>query len=120
MSIGEVIAKSSQIAGQEIGHPGGENPAINKKSAMQQENAGLRETTISREQLQDAAKKLTRAAQIFGYKIHFKIHDATKRVMVQVINQETGEVVNEVPPEKILDMVAEIWRQVGFLVDKRV
>ncbi|NPV29191.1 MAG: flagellar protein FlaG [Firmicutes bacterium] len=73
-----------------------------------------------REKLQEAAEKLTRAARVFDYKLHFKIHEDTKRVMVQVIDEETDEVVNEVPPEKILNLVAEIWRLVGLLVDEKV
>lgn len=70
--------------------------------------------------LEEAAERLTRAVRAFDYKLHFKIHEDTKRVMVQVIDEESGEVVNEVPPEKILNLVAEIWRLVGLLVDEKV
>jgi len=73
-----------------------------------------------REKLERAAEKLTQAARVFDYRLRFKIHEDTKRIIVQVIDEKSGEVLNEVPPEKILNLVAEIWRLVGLLVDERV
>lgn len=49
----------------------------------------------------------------------FAIHEGTGRVMVKLINNETDEVIKEIPPEKILDLVASIWDLVGILVDER-
>lgn len=72
-----------------------------------------------REKLERAAQKLTEAARVFDYRLHFKIHEDTKRVIVQVIDEKSGEILNEAPPEKILNLLAEIWRLVGLLVDKR-
>lgn len=65
-------------------------------------------------------EKLKKTAIIFDYRFHFKIHEATGRVMVQVIDQETGEVLNEIPPEKVLDLAARIRELVGLLVDEKV
>ncbi|WP_259501172.1 flagellar protein FlaG [Desulfofundulus thermocisternus] len=70
--------------------------------------------------LTPALEKLSETARIYDYRFHFKIHEATGRIMVQVIDQETGEVLNEIPPEKILDLVAHIQELMGLLVDERV
>ena len=40
--------------------------------------------------------------------------------MVKVINEDTNEVIREIPPEQILDMVAKMWELAGILVDKSV
>ena len=40
-------------------------------------------------------------------------------MIVKLIDKETKEVIKEVPPEKILDLVAQIWDLVGILVDER-
>jgi len=40
--------------------------------------------------------------------------------MVQVINNETQEVVREIPPQKILDMVAKMWELAGIIVDRHI
>lgn len=39
--------------------------------------------------------------------------------MVKVIDAETEEVIREIPPEKILDLVAMIWEMIGLIVDER-
>ncbi|MCL6558519.1 MAG: flagellar protein FlaG [Firmicutes bacterium] len=70
-------------------------------------------------QLTPALEKLNKTAPIFDFRFHFMIHEGTKRIMVQIIDQETGEVLNEIPPEKILDLVARIQELVGLLVDEK-
>lgn len=49
----------------------------------------------------------------------FKMHERTNRIMVKLVNNETDEIVKEIPPEKILNLVASIWDLVGILVDER-
>jgi len=71
------------------------------------------------EELIPALEKLNKTAPIFDFRFHFLIHEETKRIMVQIIDQETGEVLNEIPPEKVLDLVARIQELVGLLVDEK-
>jgi flagellar protein FlaG len=55
-----------------------------------------------------------------GYrKFEFSIHEKTKEIMVKVIDADTNEVIREIPPEKILDMVAKMWEMAGIIVDER-
>jgi flagellar protein FlaG len=49
----------------------------------------------------------------------FAIHEQTKQIMVKVMNAETKEVLREIPPEKILDMVAKMWEMAGLFVDEK-
>lgn len=51
--------------------------------------------------------------------LRFSIHEKTKQITVKIIDTATDEVIKEVPPEKILDMVAAMMEQAGLLVDKR-
>ncbi|MEW6624314.1 MAG: flagellar protein FlaG [Bacillota bacterium] len=53
-------------------------------------------------------------------RFEFSIHDDTKEIMVKVIDQETNEVIREIPPEKILDMVATMWELAGLIVDEKI
>lgn len=52
-------------------------------------------------------------------RFEFKVHERTGRIMVKLIDNDTDEVLKEIPPEKILDLVASIWDMVGILVDER-
>lgn len=49
----------------------------------------------------------------------FEVHEGTGRVMVNLVDTKTKEVIKEIPPEKILDLVANIWERLGIIVDER-
>lgn len=71
------------------------------------------------EELQKAVEQTNRMIFKDDNRFEFKVHERTGRIMVKLINKETDEVVKEIPPEKILDLVASIWDLVGILVDER-
>jgi len=50
----------------------------------------------------------------------FKIHDETDKLMVQIVDLKTQEVIKEMPPEEMLDLQARIHRMVGLLIDEKV
>ena len=52
-------------------------------------------------------------------RFEYSLHEATKQIMVKVIDKETDEVIREIPPEKILNMVAKMWEIAGLIVDER-
>lgn len=77
------------------------------------------EQKLNIKELSDAVEKMERAVSIFNKHFKFRIHDETNRVIVQVIDNRTNEVVNEIPPEKILDLVADLQNMVGIVIDKK-
>jgi len=70
--------------------------------------------------LKEKVSQLNETVEIFDKRIHFQIHEETERIMVQVIEKATDEVISEIPPEKVLDMVARIEEMIGLIVDKLV
>ena len=50
--------------------------------------------------------------------LHIRVHDVTRDIMVVVKNSETGDVIREVPPEKVLDAIASAWEMAGLFVDE--
>lgn len=56
----------------------------------------------------------------YDRKFEFSIHEDTKKITVKVLDSVTDEVIREIPPEKILDMVAGIWEVAGILVDEKI
>lgn len=51
--------------------------------------------------------------------LQFSIHEKTKQISVKITNTETDEVIREIPPEKVLDMVAKMWELAGLFVDEK-
>lgn len=63
---------------------------------------------------------LNQALKAADKRLQFLVHETTGCIYVKVINQETEEVIREIPPEKILDLVGHIHELVGLLVDEKV
>lgn len=74
---------------------------------------------ISKEDLEEAIKISNKRIFKDNNRFEFKLHERTKRMMVKLVDKDTDEVVREIPPEKLLDLVASIWDLVGILVDER-
>ena len=77
-----------------------------------------RKIAVGEEQLIKAIEKANKALRGKTTTFEFSIHDATKEIMVKVLDQETGEIIREIPPEKVLDMVARLWEMAGVIVDE--
>lgn len=69
----------------------------------------------------DIIKAVEKANEYLSNTTHlkFEIHDKTKDVMIKIINDNTGEVLKEIPPKKILDMVASMMEVFGIFVDEK-
>ena len=52
-------------------------------------------------------------------KCEFSYHEETKRVSIKVIDEDTKEVIKEIPPEETLEMIAKMWELAGILVDEK-
>jgi flagellar protein FlaG len=52
--------------------------------------------------------------------LQFEIHEESQRMMVKIVNVEQNEVIKELPPEEILDMIGKIKEMVGLLIDEKI
>jgi flagellar protein FlaG len=71
------------------------------------------------EDLQEAVEKVNITAETFNVSLRFRIHEESERVMVQVVNLKDNEIVKEIPPEKLLNVVAQIQNIIGLFIDTR-
>jgi flagellar protein FlaG len=53
-----------------------------------------------------------------SFSLSYSVHEGTGRVQVQVLDQDSGEVIREVPPEARLDIYARITEFTGLLFDR--
>ena len=51
--------------------------------------------------------------------LHFTYHEDAGRMMVEVIDRQTEEVVRTFPPKELLDLAARIGEMVGMFLDQR-
>lgn len=92
---------------------------IKNKEVVQKEvtakDKGYRE-----EDLKEAVNKLNEFLKDENTYVEYSVHKELGDIMVKIINQETKEVLMELPPKKILDLVAKMMELVGVTIDKKV
>ena len=73
----------------------------------------------SDEEIKSAIKEANKRA-VFGHaSAEFSYHEATKRISVKIVDNDTKEIIREIPPEKTLDMISKMWELAGLVVDEK-
>lgn len=68
--------------------------------------------------LASAVKQVEEILHAFDRGVRFDVHKETQTTVVRVVNNDTGEVIREIPSEKFLDMLAAFQKQLaGLFVD---
>ncbi|WP_024984125.1 flagellar protein FlaG [Brevibacillus borstelensis] len=57
--------------------------------------------------------------QMTSSHIKFMLHEDLNEYYVQVINDQTNEVIREIPSKKVMDMVAKMHEMIGLLIDEK-
>lgn len=90
-----------------------ENHATSTKKDLLQEP----EPELSREKLNQVLNQANQYTLGEDAQFEFKVHEGTGRTIVRLVNIENGDIIKEIPPQKMLDIVASIWDAMGINVD---
>lgn len=112
------LMPSDTFPGQKIEKRGTEE--FPRKVVEKKDNVSAAREEVPREEVEQVAAKLNRLMGLFEKNMKFEVHEKSNRIMVKIIDDESGEVLTEIPPEKILDMLSSLQEFVGVLVDKKV
>lgn len=52
--------------------------------------------------------------------LEVSVHQETNAIMVKVLNEQTGDVIREIPPERRLDVAAKMMELAGIIIDKKI
>lgn len=74
---------------------------------------------VSKEKVESALRDINTKIRPTHTECQFTYHEETKRISIKVMDQSTGEVIREIPPEKTLDMIAKTLELAGILVDEK-
>lgn len=110
-----LLTKQVNKAG--IDKTGIEYQVTGKKSAPSKaKNAKI----LTQDEINNAVEKLNSTMEKYNYDLRFKYYEEAERMMVQVIDISTQEVIKEIPPEEILKIVARIKEMVGMIIDETI
>jgi len=74
----------------------------------------------SKEQLEKAVKGINDFIETSNTHIQFKLHEKLNEYYVTVVDNDTKEVVREIPSKKVLDVYAAMTEFIGLVVDKKI
>lgn len=79
------------------------------------------EGKIQENDIKKAVDKLNKFLEDDRTHIEFEVHDKFKNdYIIKIVDDSTGKVIQELPPKKLLDMVAKMCEAVGVIFDKKV
>ena len=90
-----------------------------KISRPTESNNSLNEKENSEKEIENAVGKINKFLEGEGTHLQFQKHDVLNQMIIRVIDDNTNEVIKEIPSKKILDMVAKMCEMAGVLVDKK-
>jgi flagellar protein FlaG len=84
-------------------------------------NPSTNETaTIGEMELIKAIENASKNLEPESISLQYSRHEQTGIMMLKIVNRDTQEIIREIPPEKVLDVIGAIWEMAGIIVDKKV
>ncbi len=99
--------------------------AGNMVQASQQTDNGASEQTqqasSNKKNSEEAIQELKNTLEEIKHnRLEFSVHEDTGRTVVKIIDQDTGEVIKQLPPEELLDLAEKLKEMSGVLFDKKI
>jgi flagellar protein FlaG len=115
---------SNRISGN--GPVFGTNAGISKNFSDNSGDAATISPTVSQpsfsqeqQQAVDQLEKMIRAVQGPEKSFKISIHQETHTIMVKVFDKDSGDLIREIPQEKLLDVAASLMELNGLIIDKK-
>ena len=95
-------------------------PVVKNEPTGKEMEHGQKEREVNEVEIKKAVDKLNKFLQEEITHVEYERHDVLKnQFVIRIINNETKEVIKEIPPKKILDMVAEMYKLAGVILDEK-
>jgi len=77
-----------------------------------------KEQEIDLKSVQGAVKLLNKTMETYNTELKFTMHEKSGEYIIKIVNTKDNSVVREIPPARVLDMVAYFKEVLGLIVDK--
>lgn len=76
--------------------------------------------SVSEKAMLDAINKVNRTLEGEPQRYEFKLHQSTGDLVIKIYNKETNEIIREIPPEKMIELVEKLQEiVVGAIIDEK-
>lgn len=126
MEVGNINQGGQSILPLNVSSPGSTTNPQGKGQEVVVVNVGTTEDQYIGEEIltnkyaEKAVEKLNKLLEDKETYAEYIVYGKSKDVAVRIVNKKTREVVQELPPKKIIDMVDKLCELAGIFVDKKV
>ncbi|CDI49857.1 flagellin [Clostridium tetani 12124569] len=71
------------------------------------------------DEVKKAADKLNKLFEDKSTYVEYEVYGKSKSITIKILDHKTKEIVKEIPPRKLIDMVDKLCELAGIFVDKR-
>ncbi len=95
-----------------------ESDLINEQN-KKKESAEIQQPLYSEQAIEAIVDKANTKILGKDMRFEYETHKRTGRTIIKLIDMQTNQVLREVPPKEMLDIVGRIWDEMGIAVDKK-
>lgn len=85
-----------------------------------QKSAEAAEEPVGPQQTDHAVSEINQALKTLATNLRFEVDDESGRTLVKVVDQDSGEVLRQVPSEATIRIARSLDNMVGHLVDQSI
>ena len=113
-------ADKSVAAERQIPNTSGPNSKKPRAIRFDAESSGVKLSNTKEQKpidVKEAVEKLSKLARSQQKYVNFSVDEETHSTVIKIFQSETGELIKQFPAEEILAMIANIRKNVGWLID---
>ena len=114
------VGKVNLVHQKTAGHTGKQLREGDVRKDVKQESTQVDNEKLSKAGAKQAVESFNDLMESINSHLKYTYHEQLNEYYVEIVDSRTNEVVREIPPKKLLDMVASMYRQLGFIIDHKV
>lgn len=95
------------------------HPMKKGDNILPNENTEEKEYPVTERIISEAVDKINKMFEESNRRFEYSVHKKTNNIIIRVIDEATNEVIKEIPPERILNIMASLMELAGLIVDER-
>lgn len=69
---------------------------------------------------EEIAEKMNQVASVFSTSLAFSVDKPTGKTVIKVLDRETNEIIRQIPPEEMLQLIGKMRYVMGMLLDVEI
>lgn len=79
----------------------------------------IKDKDYTLDEVKKAADKLNKLFEDKSTYVEYEVYGKSKSITIKILDHKTKEVVKEIPPKKLIDMVDKLCELAGVFLDKK-